>query len=278
LIEHLLYSLLLTQYAILDTQYEKKKGLKFKMIQVEGLTKIFHDKKRGKILAVNNLKFNCLKGQVFGLLGPNGAGKTTTLRALATMILPTKGKITVNGYDVVKEASKVRRQIGFLSSETGLYDRFTPRETVMFFGRINGMKDKDIKKRTAEIFHSLDMENFQDVRVNKLSTGMKQKLSIARSIIHDPPVLILDEPTVGLDIITAKTVIEYVKRFRDQGKCIIYSTHIMREAEKLCDMIAIIHQGNLIVQGTLEELKKNSSSDDLEEIFFELINQGENLE
>ena len=248
------------------------------MVQVEGLTKIFHDKKRGKILAINNLKFNCLKGQVFGLLGPNGAGKTTTLRALATMILPTKGKITVNGYDVVKEASKVRRQIGFLSSETGLYDRFTPRETVMFFGRINGMKDKDIKKRTAEIFHNLDMENFQDVRVNKLSTGMKQKLSIARSIIHDPPVLILDEPTVGLDIITARTVIEYVERFRDQGKCIIYSTHIMREAEKLCDMIAIIHQGNLIAQGTLKELKKNSSSDDLEEIFFELINQGENLE
>jgi sodium transport system ATP-binding protein len=138
------------------------------------------------------------------------------------------------------------------------------------------MEDKVIKKRTAEIFHNLDMEDFQDVRVNKLSTGMKQKLSIARSIIHNPPVLILDEPTVGLDIITAKTVIEYVKSFRDQGKCIIYSTHIMREAEKLCDMIAIIHQGNLIAQGTLAELKKNSSSDDLEEIFFELIDQGEN--
>jgi len=248
------------------------------MIQVEGLTKIFNDKKRGKIVAVNNLKFNCRKGQVFGLLGPNGAGKTTTLRILATMILPTKGKVKVNGFDVVKEPREVRKQIGFLSSETGLYDRFTPRETVMFFGRINGMKDKAIKKRTAEIFHSLDMEDFQDVRVNKLSTGMKQKLSIARSIIHNPPVLILDEPTVGLDIITARTVIEYVRSFRDQGKCIIYSTHIMREAEKLCNMIAIIHQGNLIAQGTLEELKKNSSSDDLEEIFFELINQGENLE
>ena len=181
------------------------------MIQVEGMTKIFHDKKRGKIVAVNNLEFNCRKGQVFGLLGPNGAGKTTTLRILATMILPTKGKIMVNELDVVKHAAKVRSQIGFLSSETGLYDRFTPRETVMFFGRINGMKDKIIEKRRAEIFHNLDMEDFQDVRVNKLSTGMKQKLSIARSIIHDPPVLILDEPTVGLDIITARTVTEYVK-------------------------------------------------------------------
>ena len=248
------------------------------MIQVEGLTKIFHDKKRGEVIAVNNLKFNCQKGKIYGLLGPNGAGKTTTLRILATMILPTKGKVKVNGFDVVKEPREVRKQIGFLSSETGLYDRFTPRETVMFFGRINEMKDRIIEKRMTEIFHNLDMEDFQDVRVNKLSTGMKQKLSIARCIIHDPPILILDEPTVGLDIITARIVTEYVKGFREQGKCIIYSTHIMREAERLCDMIAIIHQGNLITQGTLEELKKNSSSEDLEEIFFELITKGEDSE
>lgn len=248
------------------------------MIQVAGLTKIFNDKKRSKIVAVNNLKFNCREGQIFGLLGPNGAGKTTTLRILATMMLPTKGEVIINGFDVVKEANKVRRQIGFLSSETGLYDRFTPRETIKFFGRINGMEDKIIEKKMAEIFHNLDMEDFQEVRVHKLSTGMKQKLSIARCIIHDPPILILDEPTLGLDIITARTVTEYVKRFREQGKCIIYSTHLMREAERLCDVIAIIHQGNLIAQGTLEELKKNSSSEDLEEIFFELITQGENLE
>jgi sodium transport system ATP-binding protein len=248
------------------------------MIQVAGLTKVFNDKKRGKIVAVNNLKFNCREGQIFGLLGPNGAGKTTTLRILATMMLPTKGEVIINGSDVVKEANKVRRQIGFLSSETGLYDRFTPRETIKFFGRINGMEDKIIEKKMAEIFHNLDMEDFQEVRVHKLSTGMKQKLSIARCIIHDPPILILDEPTLGLDIITARTVIGYVKRFREQGKCIIYSTHLMREAERLCDVIAIIHQGNLIAQGTLEELKKNSSSEDLEEIFFELITQGENLE
>jgi sodium transport system ATP-binding protein len=248
------------------------------MIQVEGLTKIFHDKKRGEVIAVNNLKFNCQRGKIYGLLGPNGAGKTTTLRILATMILPTKGKVKVNGFDVVKEPREVRKQIGFLSSETGLYDRFTPRETVKFFGRINGMEDRIIEKRMTEIFHNLDMEDFQDVRVNKLSTGMKQKLSIARCIIHDPPILILDEPTVGLDIITARIVTEYVKGFREQGKCIIYSTHIMREAERLCDVIAIIHQGNLITQGTLEELKKNSLSEDLEEIFFELIAKGEDSE
>jgi len=255
----------------------RRKDIDIKMIQVEGLTKIFKDKKRGKVVAINNLKFECQKGQIFGLLGPNGAGKTTTLRILATMMVPTQGKAEVNGFDVVKDANKVRRHIGFLSSETGLYDRFTPRETVKFFGRINGIEDKIIEKRMAEIFRNLDMEDFQDVRVNKLSTGMKQKLSIARSIIHNPPILILDEPTVGLDIITARTVIEYVKKFKEEGKCIIYSTHIMREAEKLCDVIAIIHQGNIIAKGTLEELKKNSLSDDLEEIFFGLINQGENL-
>jgi len=255
----------------------RRKDIDIKMIQVEGLTKIFKDKKRGKVVAINNLKFDCQKGQIFGLLGPNGAGKTTTLRILATMMVPTQGKAEVNGFDVVKDANKVRRHIGFLSSETGLYDRFTPRETVKFFGRINGIEDKIIEKRMAEIFRNLDMEDFQDVRVNKLSTGMKQKLSIARSIIHNPPILILDEPTVGLDIITARTVIEYVKKFKEEGKCIIYSTHIMREAEKLCDVIAIIHQGNIIAKGTLEELKKNSLSDDLEEIFFGLINQGENL-
>ncbi len=248
------------------------------MIQVEGLTKIFNDKKRGKVVAVNNLKFNCRKGEIFGLLGPNGAGKTTTLRILATIMLPTKGKAIVNGSNVVKEANKVRRQIGFLSSETGLYDRFTPRETIKFFGRINGMGDKIIEKRMSEVFHNLGMEDFQDVRVNRLSTGMKQKLSIARCIIHDPPILILDEPTVGLDIITARIVTEYVKDFREQGKCIIYSTHIMREAERLCDVIGIIHQGNLITQGTIEELKKNSLSDDLEEIFFALITKGKGLE
>jgi len=171
------------------------------MIQVEGLTKIFHDNKRGEVIAVNNLKFNCQKGKIYGLLGPNGAGKTTTLRILATMMRPTVGKVKVNGFDVIQEPDEVRKQIGFLSGETGLYDRFTPRETLKFFGRINGMEDKIIDEKMGEIFQALDMENFKDVRVGKLSTGMKQKLSIARCILHDPSVLILDEPTVGLDIL-----------------------------------------------------------------------------
>jgi len=247
------------------------------VIQVEGLTKIFHDNKRGKVVAVNHLEFNCQKGKIFGLLGPNGAGKTTTLRILATMMRPTEGKAKINGFDVIKKPHEVRKQIGFLSGETGLYDRFTPRETLKFFGKINGMEDKAIDKKMDDIFHTLNMENFKDVRVDKLSTGMKQKLSIARCILHDPSVLILDEPTVGLDIITARTVTDYIQEFKKQGKCIIYSTHIMQEAEKLCDVIGIIHHGKLLANGTLGELKKRSSSEDLEEIFFELIGRENKL-
>jgi len=245
------------------------------MIQVNHLTKVFYDKKRGKVTAVNDVNFCCHKGKIFGLLGPNGAGKTTTLRILATMMTPTAGKVLVNGYHVVKAAHKVRQSIGFLSGETGLYDRFTSRETVRFFGKINGLSEQGISKRMTQIFQTLGMTHFQDVRVDRLSTGMKQKLSIARAIIHDPPVLIFDEPTVGLDVITARAVIETIREFRNQGKCIIFSTHQMHEAEKLCDEIAIIHLGKLLSAGTLVDLKKRFPVGDLEEIFFKLINNRE---
>lgn len=241
------------------------------MIKVNHLKKEFFDKKRGKIEAINDINFHCHKNQIFGLLGPNGAGKTTTLRILATMMKPTAGEALVNGYQVVKEAHKVRQSIGFLSGETGLYDRFTPRETILFFGRINGLSEKLISSRMSDIFKILDMDSFKDVRVDKLSTGMKQKLSIARAIIHNPPILILDEPTVGLDVITARVVVNYIKEFRNQGKCIIFSTHQMAEAEKLCDEIAIIHKGKILSSGTLVELQEKFQEQDLEEIFFKLV-------
>lgn len=241
------------------------------MIRVCNLKKEFYDKKRGKIEAVNGVDFHCRRGQIFGLLGPNGAGKTTTLRILATMMKPTEGEALVNGYNVVKEAHKVRQSIGFLSGETGLYDRFTPRETILFFGRINGLSEKLISTRMGDIFKILDMGSFKDVRVDKLSTGMKQKLSIARAIIHDPSVLIFDEPTVGLDVITARVVVNYIKEFRKQGKCIIFSTHQMQEAEKLCDEIAIIHKGKILSEGTLADLQAKFQEVDLEDIFFKLV-------
>jgi sodium transport system ATP-binding protein len=241
------------------------------VIKVTHLKKVFFDKKRGKITAVNDVNFHCRRGQIFGLLGPNGAGKTTTLRILATMMKPTTGEVLVNGYHVAKEAHKVRQSIGFLSGETGLYDRFTPCETILFFGRINGLAEQEIRTSMNEIFQILDMKSFQDVRVDKLSTGMKQKLSIARAIIHNPPVLIFDEPTVGLDVITARVVINYIKEFRNQGKCIIFSTHQMPEAEKLCDEIAIIHKGEILSAGTLADLQQKFREKDLEEIFFKLV-------
>jgi len=241
------------------------------VIQVKSLSKVFYDKKNGEITAVNNISFTCKKGQIFGLLGPNGAGKTTTLRILATMLSPTKGKVTVNGYDVVQKSHQVRQSIGFLSSETGLYDRFTPRETVQFFSRINGLDENTIEKQMANIFNILGMNHYKNTRVDKLSTGMKQKLSIARAIIHNPPVLIFDEPTVGLDVITARTVIDYIREFKQMGKCIIFSTHQMNEAEKLCDEIAIIHFGKLLSAGSLNDFQKNNPAKDLEEIFFHLI-------
>lgn len=241
------------------------------MIKVNNLKKEFYDKKRGKIQAVDGVNFHCLPGQIFGLLGPNGAGKTTTLRILATMMKPTEGEAMVNGFNVIREAHEVRQSIGFLSGETGLYDRFTPRETLLFFGRINGLSEKLISSRMSDIFKILDMDSFKEVRVDKLSTGMKQKLSIARAIIHDPPVLIFDEPTVGLDVITARVVVNYIKEFRRQGKCIIFSTHQMQEAEKLCDEIAIIHKGKILSEGTLADLQAKFQEVDLEEIFFKLV-------
>ena len=241
------------------------------MIEVNNLKKIFFDKKRGEVKAVNGINLHCRKGEIFGLLGPNGAGKTTTLRILATMLKPTAGEVSVNGYDVIKEAHQVRESIGFLSGETGLYDRFTPRETILFFGRINNLPDEEIRMRMDEIFKILDMKSFQEVRVDKLSTGMKQKLSIARALIHNPPILIFDEPTVGLDVITARVVLNYIKEFKNQGKCIIFSTHQMHEAERLCDRIAIIHKGEILAEGGLEELQQRFQEKELEEIFFKLI-------
>ncbi|NLL62458.1 MAG: ATP-binding cassette domain-containing protein [Candidatus Atribacteria bacterium] len=241
------------------------------MIEVNNLKKIFFDKKRGEVKAVNGINLHCRKGEIFGLLGPNGAGKTTTLRILATMLKPTVGEVSVNGYDVIKEAHQVRASIGFLSGETGLYDRFTPKETILFFGRINNLPDEEIRMRMDEIFEILDMKSFQEVRVDKLSTGMKQKLSIARALIHNPPILIFDEPTVGLDVITARVVLNYIKEFKNRGKCIIFSTHQMQEAERLCDRIAIIHKGEILAKGSLEELQQRFQEKELEEIFFKLI-------
>ncbi|MBN1295732.1 ATP-binding cassette domain-containing protein [bacterium] len=245
------------------------------MIRIHELSRSFFDRQRGEIRAVDALSFECGRGEIMGLLGPNGAGKTTTLRMLATLLAPTSGTAELNGYDVVREPDKVRSSLGFLSSTTGLYPRLTPEEILRFFGEINGLKQPELKRRIDELIAEFSITDYARVRCEKLSSGMKQKVSIARALIQDPPVLIFDEPTVGLDVIAAAQTMKTILQYKQRGKCILYSTHIMSEVEKLCDRIAIIHKGKLQAIGTLDELRKQTGERYLEDIFFSLMDPGE---
>jgi sodium transport system ATP-binding protein len=248
------------------------------MIHVASLTKTFHDPKRGEVHAVDHLTFDARPGEVFGLIGPNGAGKTTTLRILCTVLKPTAGAATVAGFDVVKQADQVRHHIGFLSANTGVYERMTAREMVAYYGRLHGLHGAALRLRIDDLFARLKMNDFRDVMGGKLSTGMKQKVSIARALVHDPPVLIFDEPTAGLDVLVQRAVLRQIAALRDAGKCIVFSTHNMREVEKLCDRVAIMHRGAILTCGTLAELRVKHDQDDLEELFFQLVGEGEESE
>ncbi|MEO5958904.1 MAG: ATP-binding cassette domain-containing protein [Opitutaceae bacterium] len=241
------------------------------MIEARNLTKTFRDKKRGEIHAAADVSFRVVPGQIYGLLGANGAGKTTTLRLLATLLKPTSGSATVAGFDVVRDAAKVRAHVGFLAASTALYGRLTAREMIAYFGRLNGIADAEIEVRTQRIADELDMHEFLDRRCEKFSTGMKQKTSIARTLIHDPAVMIFDEPTLGLDIMAARTIVQFVRDCCGRGKTVIYSTHIMSEVEKLCDTIGIIHNGRMHAEGTLAELRLRYGEQDMEEIFVKAV-------
>ena len=243
------------------------------MIEVNQLCKSYPDLRVGEILAVDQLSFRAQPGQIFGLLGPNGAGKTTVLRILSTMLKPSSGTAVVNGFDVVEQPEQVRRHIGFVSGNLTGYERMTAREMVEFFGRLHGMQKEQLEERIETVFKWLQMEEISDRLGAKMSTGMKQKVSIARAVVHDPPVLIFDEATVGLDVLVARSLLETIGQLRDDGKCIIFSTHHMREAEKLCDHIAILHRGSILADGTLETLLEGHGGDDLEQVFFDLISQ-----
>ncbi len=241
------------------------------MIQVQNLSKTFTDSKRGKVRAVDAVSFEVGDREIFGLLGPNGAGKTTTLRLLATVMTPTGGTATVGGHDIVREPGEVRKKIGFLSGDMGLYHRLTPREILAFFGRLNGLDGAALDRRTREMFTLLQMNSFADTKVDQLSTGMRQKVAVARTLLHDPPVLILDEPASGLDVPTARVIEEFILEARRAGKCILLSTHVMEEAEYLCDRIAVIHQGKIRITGTMEELRAATGKQRLREIFLTLL-------
>ena len=240
------------------------------MIEVTGLTKTFPGKS-GPVMAVDDIWFSVKPGEIFGLLGPNGAGKTTTLRMLCTLLSPTAGGATIAGFDTRTDAENVRRNIGFLSANTGIYDRMSPREMVSYYGRLYGIDGAALDDRIRELFAVLQMSDFADTLGGRLSTGQKQKVSIARALIHDPPVLIFDEPTNGLDVLVQRAVVQTIAGLRGRGKTILYSTHNMNEVEKLCDRVAIMARGKIAAMGTLDELRTQYGEPNVEELFFRLV-------
>jgi sodium transport system ATP-binding protein len=243
------------------------------MIHVHQLTKSYTDLRRGQFMALKGISFSAKPGQIYGLLGPNGAGKTTALRILGRVLRPSGGKVTIDGFDVVEQSTEVRRRIGFMSANTAVYDRMTGWEMVEYFGRLHGIAQEELAGRMEALFDRLKMNDTRHVLGAKMSTGMKQKVSVARALVHDPPVLIFDEATSGLDVLVARALVKSIAELRERGKCVIYSTHIMSEAEKLCNRIAIIHRGSILAEGELEELYDLHHERDLEELFFRLISE-----
>lgn len=236
------------------------------MIEARNLVKKF-----GKVRAVDDISFTVQAGEIFGLLGPNGAGKTTTLRILATLLDADSGQATVAGHDVQRDAEAVRRLIGVVNGGMGLYDRLTGREVLQYFGRLYGMSDALIRQRTAELDDLLDLGPALTRNTGGFSTGMKQKIVIARAVLHDPPVIFFDEATSGLDVMARRAVLDFVKHFPDRDRAVIYSTHVMSEVEELCGRAAVIYQGRLIAQDTVPALLEHTGTTSLEQAFFRLV-------
>jgi len=228
-------------------------------------------KKFGKFTAVDQVSFEVADGEVFGLLGPNGAGKTTTMRLLSTVLRPTSGTASVAGHDLLRESQKVRASIGVLPEDAGLYDRLTPREHLVYYGRLHGMTEDLLAKRSDELLEIMDLADRADAKVGEFSKGMRQKVALLRAFVHDPLVLLLDEPTAGLDVMSARSIHAFVERFRKEGKAIMISTHNMTEAQKLCGRIAIIDHARIVAIGTVKELQARTSQRDLESIFVQLV-------
>lgn len=247
-------------------------------VSVREIYKYFTDNRLGEVRAVDGLSFDCYRGEILGILGPNGAGKTTLLRMIAAILRPTSGTATVLGHDILSQPDEVKRCIGFLSGNTKLYKRLSAVETLRFFGRLYGMGEEAIRNKSEAVFELLDMCNIKDRWFDKLSTGEKQKVSIARSLIHDPPLLILDEPTAGLDVVSARSIIEFIHRSRENHKTIIISTHYMTEAEELCDRVALISHGKIKAVGPVEELLEQAGKHSLNEAFFHYLDDTEEVE
>lgn len=249
------------------------------LLSVEGISKSFTlSRKQQKIehttarlkVAVSNLTFTVERGEIFGLLGPNGAGKTTTLRMLSTLIRPDSGDVLVDGFSVVSQPEEVRRRIGFLTSELKLEDFFTPNYLFDFFSNLHGVDPSQAAERKQRMFQRFGIDQFAEVKVSNLSTGMKQKLSLVISLVHNPDIIIFDEPTNGLDVLTARVVTDYLQDLRDEGKTIILSTHIFSLVEKLCNRVGVIIDGRMV---RCDELKALCDGMSLEDRFFELYKQ-----
>lgn len=249
------------------------------MVEIKNLTKIYRlsqkQMKKEKTkettkIAVNDVSFTAKPGEIFGLLGPNGAGKTTTLRCLTTLLTPTEGTVVIDGMDAVKNAEKVREKLGFLTNEIKLDPHFSADYLFDFFGKLHNMDTESIKKRKEELFGYFGIDGFKNKRIEELSTGMKQKAAIAVCLVHNPDIIVFDEPTSGLDIITARLVTDYLKKLKEDGKLVIISTHIMSEAEKLCDRVGIIIDGRKICDDTLANIYSQYNTDNLEDAFFEM--------
>jgi len=237
------------------------------LIEVKNLRKGFKN-----ITAVDGIDFKVNEGEIVGLLGENGAGKTTTLRMIATMLNPTEGTAIINGYDIVKDASKVRGQIGILfGGEVGLYDRLTARENIKYFAELNGMSKGETEESINYLVKMLDMKEYIDRRVGKFSRGMKQKVAIARSIVHRPTVMLFDEPTAGLDVTASRIVQDFILKCKQDNKAIVFSSHSMSEVERLCDRIVIIHKGKILEEGTVDVIKSRYKNDNMEDIFMQLV-------
>jgi sodium transport system ATP-binding protein len=236
------------------------------MVEVKSLSKRYGP----KVLAVDQVSFTTRDGEIYGLLGPNGAGKTTTLRMLATLLEPTSGTASVAGFDIRTQSENVRRCIGVVNGGMGLYDRLTGREVLEYFASFYNLSAAETNKRITELSGLLDMDALLDRKTAEFSTGMKQKIVIARAVIHQPSVLILDEATNGLDVVARRAVLDFARAYRGQGRTVIYSTHIMSEAEELCDRAAIIDQGRLLAEDTIPKLMTQTGTDSLEDAFFKL--------
>jgi sodium transport system ATP-binding protein len=236
------------------------------MIEFDALTKRY-----GGFRAVDNLTFHVRPGEVYALLGANGAGKTTALRCLATLLAPTSGTARINGHDVRSEPIEVRRSLAFLAASMGLYQRLTTREMLSYFGRLHGIAEPVLRERIDELIELFGLHDFQHRLCGRLSTGQRQRVSIARAILHDPPVLILDEPTLGLDLVSGRAIYAMIHRARIRGRAILFSTHQMEEVELLADRVGVISSGRLVAEGTVAELIERTGQPNMARAFLSLI-------